>query len=109
MKNVIYYSEWKQLLQHLYFEYVESTKEKFRVSVNVKKGDFIHLHNRGGSYQIVDLKKGLATISCKKWVIEYKRKDRTNYLEVVHVSKIKCLHGDNSRMGRFNVNVLDSL
>lgn len=35
-------------------------------------------------------------ITCKKWVEEFKRKDRSSWFEVVNTEDIKCLHGRNN-------------
>lgn len=64
----------------------------------IRAGDTVHLKNKNGSYRVVAMSGKTVAISCQKWVDQFNRKERKNIFDVILMSEVKCLHGNNERL-----------
>ena len=102
--------QWKIRQYGEYVEYAKRPRLIFNKNrgleisagnIKIGIGDTIHLHSKRGSYRINGVSGNTIGITCKKWVEEFKRKDRISFFEVVDIDDVKCLHGNNERLKRY--------
>lgn len=79
-----------------YAEYTEFMKyhfDKLPKWLDLKPGMLIHLTNKNGMYIVHHVSKHKICITCKRWMNEWQRGDRTEYYEYVPNVFYKCRAG----------------